>query len=139
MPDDSSIHRIRLAGPWEVVADAGNKRVKMPAGWQEVLGSYCGSAIFKRSFNSPTGLQNQRLYIVLPATHCRGSVWLNNVLLGEFNDEKTDSQNESQAETKFEITSLIQQHNQLKIELICQPQLHPECGLCSPVILEIVP
>ncbi len=138
MPDDSSIHQIRLVGPWEVVTDTENKRVKMPADWQEILGNYCGSAIFKRSFNSPTGLQNQRLYIVLPVTHCHGSVWLNNVLLGDFDDEKIDSQNESQAENKFEITRLIQKHNQLKIELTCQPQLHSECGLCLPVMLEIV-
>jgi len=138
MPDDSSIHRIRLAGPWEVVTGAVTKRVKMPAGWQEILGTYSGSVIFKRSFNSPTGLKNQQLFIVLPITHCRGFVWLNNVLVGDFNDEKTGSQNESLFENKFEITRLIQQHNQLKIELTCQPQLHSECGLCSPVILEIV-
>ncbi len=130
MPEDSSVHQIRLAGPWSMITDTGARKIKMPASWRDLLGDYSGTVIFKRSFNSPTGLQNQRLFIVLPETHCRGVIRLNNVVVGAFN--------ETQIKNRFEITRLIQPHNHLEIELSCLPESRNETGLHSPVILEIV-
>ncbi len=138
MPDETRVHRIRLAGPWDVITAAESKRIKMPSGWRNILGTYCGSAIFKRSFNSPVGLKNQRLFIVIPFTHGCGSVRLNSQFIGEFDETGSGTPGDSTIEKKYEITHHIGSYNQLEIELTCQPDLYPECGLDSAVLLEIV-
>lgn len=138
MIENSSTHRIRLAGPWQVVTDGESKQIKLPACWQEILGEYSGPAIFKRSFNAPTGVKNQRLFIVLPATGGLGAVWLNQVLIGNFDDGQAESQNAASSEWRFEISEQLQRFNQLEIELTCHPQTGIPCGFCEPVTLEIV-
>ncbi len=138
MVENGSVHRIRLAGPWQVVIGDESRQIELPACWQEILGDYGGPAIFRRSFNSPTGLKNQRLFIVLPATGGFGTVWLNHVLVGNFNDTDVESLSGVSPERRFEITQPLQRFNQLKIELTCHPQSDLPYGLCEPVILEIV-
>ena len=109
----------------------------MPASWQEIFGTQCGTAIFRRSFNSPTGLQNQKVFLVIPVINCTGQLCLNDQFLGKLEDEIPSTKEETGFEKRFEITQLIQPRNRINIELTCASQAQPDCGLCTAIILEI--
>lgn len=74
MPTNSdhrnSAHRIRLAGPWELVTTgttASRTRVNMPCSWADLPIPEDAEAIFRRSFHAPTGLSDQhRVFLELP-------------------------------------------------------------------------
>lgn len=141
-------HRIRLAGPWIVKSELDFRgqsiktkngcKVNLPASWQNIFGLQNGTAVFKRSFNSPTGLHGQKIFLVLPLTNGSGQLHLNDQFLGEFNEETAEGKADADYEKKYEVSQFLQLHNQLKIELTCQPNTAHKCGLCNAIVLEIV-
>ncbi len=134
-------HSIRLIGPWLVQPQDGlqfadqcenssaSRRVKMPVSWQELFGKASGQATFTRSFNSPTGIDQQALTIILEELHASGTVSLNGGQRIEFGIDDHYLQ--------IGVTSQLKLNNQLVVEMFCEPSEHALCGLHSPVILLI--
>ncbi len=121
------MHTIRLRGPWNYVplcrtlwTAAGTSqeiegpvpaagRLKMPASWQETLGEdFFGRVCYQRAFHCPTGLTDQdQVFIMIDQVDALGSVTLNGQHLGDI-PAGADP-------TRFEITILLQQRNQLEV------------------------
>ena len=121
------MHTIRLRGPWNYIplcrtvwTAAGTSqeidgsvpaagRLKIPANWQETLGEdFFGRVRYQRSFHCPTGLTEQdQVFIVIDQVDALGSVTLNGQHLGDI-PAGSDP-------TRFEITILLQQRNQLEV------------------------
>ncbi len=121
------MHTIRLRGPWNysplcrtvwTAAGASQEidgpvpaagRLKIPANWQETLGEdFFGRVRYQRSFHCPTGLTEQdQVFIVIDQVDALGSVTLNDQHLGDIPPGADP--------TRFEITILLQQRNQLEI------------------------
>jgi beta-galactosidase/beta-glucuronidase len=122
-------HIIRLRGPWQyqVIArtmrmpdgssqdESGDLpppgRARMPADWGETLGAdFRGRVSYNRTFNRPTGLEEgQRVDLVVEQVDAFGAVTLNGQPLGEVRL--------ADAAARFIITSLLQPHNELAIEV----------------------
>ncbi len=123
MTEEIALHRIRLAGPWEVAIEeaslwqspapgkilaAGNLRqVQMPVCWHQLFSAAASKACFRRKFNQPSGLATQRLWITCEELTGSGTLFLNQQRLGEF-AAKTGPQ-------RYEVTSLLQLTNQLEL------------------------
>ena len=121
------MHTIRLRGPWNYVplcrtvwtaegksAEAAGPvppagRMTIPADWEETLGNeFYGRVRYERHFHCPTGLvQQDQVFVVIDQLDALGSVRLNGQQLGDIPPA-------AQA-TRFEITILLQQRNQLEI------------------------
>ena len=121
------MHTIRLRGPWNYVplcrtlwtaAGTSQKiegpvpaagRLKMPANWQETLGEdFFGRVCYQRAFHCPTGLTDQdQVFIMIDQVDALGFVTLNGQHLGDI-PAGADP-------TRFEITILLQQRNQLEV------------------------
>jgi hypothetical protein len=137
----SSIHSIKLKGPWTIVrrpgAAASTNRaepetVHLPADWQSLFGCVSGTAVFERRFNRPTGLsEGHQVRIVL-----RDVAGLRQVVL---NDVPLSVENGIDDARFVEITDGMQPHNRLTIELQFDPNRQSEVrgGLWQPVTLEI--
>ncbi len=128
LPTDSR-HIIRLRGPWQYqplartirMADGSSQnesgnlpppgRAKMPADWGESLGAdFRGRVLYTRTFNRPTGLdEGQRVDLVVEQVDAFGVVSLNGQPLGEVGLSDTAP--------RFDITALLQPHNELRIEV----------------------
>ena len=115
-------HRIHLRGPWEYewrpLADAGDMprtgRVKMPASWQDLFGDGGGSAVFRRRFNKPTNLElHERVSLVFDGIGGTGRVELNGREVGTL--VTVDHA------TRFEVTPLLQESNELCVVLTWDP------------------
>jgi hypothetical protein len=130
-----SVHRIRLVGPWEwtdwPVADSADwKKIRLPDDWSSFQES-TASAIFRRRFHCPTGIEpGDRVYVVIDTEVLRGTIRLNGAGL-----EK--SARPSRIDLSFEITDRLIDHNTLEIALT-ELSAIPQCGLGRPVVLEIV-
>ena len=134
-------HSIRLIGPWFVQPQDGLqfidqreeiaavRRIKMPASWENLFGNAKGKATFMRTFNSPTGIDQQTLKIMLEELNGSGTVSLNGEQLIEYGNDDNHIQ--------VNITSQLKLNNQLVIELVCDPSGKSICGLHRPVILMI--
>jgi hypothetical protein len=123
------MHTIRLRGPWQVEAieryvrradgryersaeelpAAG--RMTMPADWGELLGAdFLGRVRYRRIFQKPTGLdEGQRVWLVVEPARSRVIVTLGGELLGEVYW--------GPAAGRFDVTRLLEDHNQLDIEV----------------------
>ena len=121
------MHTIRLRGPWNYIplcrtrwtADGTSQeidgpvpepgRLQIPADWQETLGAdFYGRVCYQRAFQCPTGLTDQdQVFIMIDQVDALGSVTLNDQHLGEI-PAGADP-------TRFEITILLQQRNQLEV------------------------
>ena len=116
-------HRIRLVGPWdfqwqESTGFAGppvtHGTMKMPCRWQDVFGSFDGTATFTRKFHCPTNLEpHERVFIVLSGVPGHGSASLNGAPLGLF-----DAPN---GETEFDATQRLAKFNLLEMTVRFSP------------------
>lgn len=133
----SSVHRIRLQGPWEVILngeDAGDSSpvpIQVPICWRDLFGDQDGTARFVRPFNAPTNLDpGDRLFVVVPEESGEiRSLLLNGVEQGA----------DPAFPLRFEVTNSLRDFNRLEIVLHADPATLPEGrgGLWQPVILEI--
>lgn len=139
-------HRIYLRGPWPytplaIVQHCGGDAsplpapgiARMPASWQSLFGDYRGNVLFQRKFNRPSNLEdNERVLIVFEAVRGDGTVILNGHLLGSIGT--------SNAPQQFDVTSLLQGHEVLVVDLTFSERLQDPMpgGLFAPVVLEIV-
>ena len=127
-------HRIELRGPWEVISPAGEdadaSRVPLPQSWKSLFGQTAGRAIFLRSFHRPTNLEaRERVYLLFGGCGGRGSVFLNDVPLGELS---------SDAGREFDVTDHLRQRNRLRVEIEFDPALSTSPGgISEAVALEI--
>ncbi len=153
-------HTIRLRGPWQLeavehytpTADGSfsrstdglplSARARMPADWSGVFGSeFLGRVRYRRNFQKPTGLDcGERVWLVIEPPRSRGVIELNRKRMGEVCDGDPPG--------RFDITELLQDHNQLEI-VVEHPQLdasgntnddsgtHLPGGLVGEVRLEI--
>src|SRR5687767_3486483 len=124
-------HRIRLRGPWECEpigpAAPPPRRVTIPCGWDAAgLAEFRGRARFTRKFGYPGKADRDVEHFWLTCADANGccEIHLNHQLLSA----------ESCASFAFDVTSIIQDRNQLEV-LIDGGGARP--GLWSEVALEI--
>lgn len=139
MKTPRSPHPIRLRGPWTVYGpgpaapDSAPVTAHLPADWRTLFGDRAGRARFVRRFNRPTNLDvDERVYIVL--ANVGGAVTL------RVNGEPVESAPAAdRSACIFDITSRLQPHNELEIEIEFHPLQHPDApgGVWQPVTIEI--
>ena len=134
-------HTIRLTGPWQVVrveplqfAEGGVKeteslRVKMPKSWQDLFGPVSGEAVFLRTFNKPTGIDRERIFLSIEDLKCSGHLMFNDNIIHRFPQEEDH--------LYIDITDQLQLTNKLSLYLHCNPLDNDICGLHRPVTLKI--
>ena len=121
------MHTIRLRGPWQLEPivrferqpdgtfrpHSSNlpvaARMTMPADWSKGFGAdFLGRVRYHRVFQMPTGLdEGQRVWLVVGPPRSRGDVTLNDSPLGEVRYGEVAG--------RFEIQSLLEDHNRLVI------------------------
>ena len=135
-------HRIQLKGPWDYEWKSANidgsepvsrsGTVTMPRDWQSIFGDRSGTAEFRRKFHRPSNLESHET-VILNFTEIRGlvAVWLNRDQLREFN--------RNGPAVEFDVTSLLKEYNELRVEIGFNPQSEPDVsgGLCGLVGLDI--
>jgi hypothetical protein len=129
------LHRIRLQGPWQAVppgddSDSTPADVSIPASWQDLFGQAIGTAILRRGFNRPTGLEpGNRVFIRLPAQ----SATITRCSLNGIDLEASSSNSLS-----YDAIAALQPFNLLEILLQRDPGAPADSsGLVTPVLLEI--
>ncbi len=140
-PHSSSIHRIRLKGPWEWAVPTPSpaqawtwNRIRLPDEWDR-LPAIAGPVWFRRRFHAPTGITpNDRLHVAIATTKPLDSVYLN----GEPLPRQPSAIVAAEPVIRFEMTQALAARNLLEIffgEGISPPQL--DGGLGQPVVMEI--
>jgi hypothetical protein len=127
MSQQETTHRIRLNGPWEVhpeAAGAPTGRLMVPGtlgdgGWTD----YVGRVRFRRRFGKPTGLTNERVWLVFERIAGAATVALNGQALGEI-----------QSQGAFEVTTQLGGRNEVEVVLVAKDD---QCGIVGDVVLEI--
>ncbi len=104
----------------------------MPMSWRELFGVNAGRVEFRRKFNMPTNLEShEHVWIVFDGIGGDSAVSVNRKSLGHVAADKSKAE--------FEITSLLNVHNELCVDLSFDPARAPpqSGGLWGPVALEI--
>lgn len=132
-------HQIRLRGPWTAYGpgaaapESAPATAHLPADWRTLFGERAGRARFVRRFNRPTNLDaDERVWIVL--SDVGGPVTL------RVNGEPVEPVPAvDPSKSNFDITSRLQPHNELEIEIEFDPSADPAApgGLWRPVTIEI--
>ncbi len=140
-PAPSSVHRIRLQGPWEwavptpVSTQAWTwNRVRLPDEWDQ-LPVMAGPVWFRRRFNAPTGITpRDRIRVALTTTQPPSQVILNGQPLSARPPEVSDEP----AVIRYEITPALADRNLLEIVFAsCTTPPDIDGGMGRPVVLEI--
>lgn len=136
-----SPHRIRLAGPWSLIANRGTPDevvmpLKFPATWPAMPGRTSGRAHLSRAFKKPTGLSEHHR-VVLCIDHDRSvhECSLNNVPLSM--NEPHHQQNDFCALGKWDVLEHLQQQNLLLLTVAVPKMVTPMSILAIEVWLEI--
>lgn len=130
---EPNIHRIRLKGPWEVRGPHSVEftREHLPQDWRALFGEVSGTAIFRRNFHAPTGLEaRDQVRIVIP----HGTGEISQLTVNSLPATCLDDQQRC-----FDVTPLLQGFNQLQFSLTFHPEKSPEIpgGLWETVFIEI--
>ena len=137
----TSIHRIRLRGPWEwavptpIPSQAWTwNRIRLPDEWDR-LPELAGPVWFRRRFNAPTGITpTDRIRVALTTVQPPSAVNLN----GQTIAASIDAESKLGSVIRYELTSYLSGKNLL--EIVFQKGItpsSPESGLGQPLILEI--
>lgn len=136
-----SIHQIRLRGPWTWQCrecTAGDipptGRLQMPVAWQLAFDGALGTVAFGRRFHLPTNLADDDCVHL----HLTGSRGVQGLQLNEQPLEFAAGTADATA-IRVEITTLLQSHNDLLIEVAHTEELPADTpgGLFDVVLLEI--
>jgi hypothetical protein len=130
-------HRIRLRGPWEcepLAAASANQplppplRMMLPCRWGDGgLGDFAGRVRFRRRFGRPRQLDvDEHVWLTLGGVEGMVALWLNG--------EPLSARLERPGLLEFEVTSLLQERNELTIEV---EAVGGEGGLWGEVALEV--
>jgi beta-galactosidase/beta-glucuronidase len=136
----STLHVIRLRGPWEytveAISSASNEtaelppagRLTMPTDWSESLGdAFRGRVAYRRRFGKPTNLaSDERVWLVCDGAAARAALELNRQSLGDVSGPKMP--------TEFDVTDLLGDRNEL---VAVVESLKEVGGLTGEVRLEI--
>ena len=152
----SQPHVIRLRGPWQyeplerwvLDADGGRGaieplpppgRIVMPCDWSQTLGrDFRGRVRFVRAFGKPTRLDPaEQVWLVVAGVDLTGQAELNGLPLGSLTGWH--------ATARFDVTSLLAERNELKIEVELPPLSYADeqrlrcdrAGLAGGVIGEV--
>ena len=138
----SSIHRIRLQGPWEWAVPTPTPeqawtwtRLRLPEEWDR-LPAITGPVWFRRRFNAPTGITPlDRIRVAITTAAPLSSVHLN----GEPLPRLAHSEHEpTPPVARFELTQAMRARNLLEVffgEGVNAPEL--DGGMGHPVVMEI--
>lgn len=134
MPNES-VHRIRLKGPWQICPPNGGdesfQQHAMPADWRSLFGDVAGMAVYRRKFHTPSGLEvGDRVLIHIPnGVGQLEQFQVNGISIGPC----------SKTPLKFDVTSQLQDFNQLQFKLTFDPLESPDVpgGLWETVFVEI--
>ena len=134
-------HIIRLRGRWEfrvalrlgpddtreLALPAG--RVEMPCDWSASLGAdFCGRVVYRRPFNWTAALEpGQSVTLALDGVRQSAQVRLNGKSLGSIGPDPA----------WLDVTSLLQPHNELLVDVECVDTESGPGGLTGEVRLEI--
>jgi len=138
----SSIHRIRLQGPWEWAVPTPTpeqawtwNRLRLPEEWDR-LPAITGPVWFRRRFNAPTGLTPlDRIRVAITTAMPLSSVHLNGEILPRVPDAGHVA---TPPVACYEMTQELANRNLLEIyfgEGIDSPKL--DGGMGRPVVIEI--
>jgi hypothetical protein len=130
-----AMHRIRLKGPWEVIAPGGDafERIDVPVAWRDLFGDRSGTARFRRRFHAPTNLdEGERVVIRIP---------LETGEVRRFTCNETPVPELPGDPLAFDVTGPLQSFNELQFEITFDPHETPNKpgGLWEAVCLEIRP
>lgn len=119
---NDSLHRIRLAGPWELIwgENGSNRaRIQLPSDASAIPDGAIGDVVYRRAFHAPTGLS------------ANTSVWL------EFPIKPVDVRLDEQpclidaTSQRCDLTGRLSEFHMLAVSVRCPP------GLTEPVWLVI--
>ncbi len=141
-PHSSSIHRIRLQGPWEWAVPTPSpeqawtwNRLRLPEEWDR-LPAITGPVWFRRRFNAPTGITPiDRIRVAITTVAPLSSVHLNGEPLPRLPGAGHET---SPPVIRFEMTQALTTRNLLEVffgEWISAPEL--DGGMGHPVVMEI--
>src|SRR5688500_15146928 len=141
------MHTIRLRGPWQLEAIKRYVReadgsylaaiddlpaaasAKMPADWRDSLGpDFLGVVRYRRAFNRPTNLSQERVWLVVEPPRSCGLVRLNGEPLGEARFGSSPG--------RFDIRRLLKDYNAVEIQ-VEHPELDDEGRAADGI--ELVP
>lgn len=131
----STSHRIRLRGPWEVVALESATgtlppptRMAVPCSWRQGgWPGFAGRAVHRRAFGRPTNLgAGERVWLMIGGVGGRGEVRLNGEVMSAI---------VAGGPIEFDVTSALAERNLLEIELAADG----DGGVTGEVALEIRP
>lgn len=134
----TSLHRIRLKGPWEFewlggppIAAPATGRVTMPADWETLFGATAGRAVFRRRFHCPTNLEpDDRVWLVFDGVGGEGTVAINGEFVGRLQT--------SEQPQRLDVADRLQPFNEATVELAFDPAADANPGgLYAPVAIEI--
>lgn len=133
--NSDGVHRIRLKGPWHVLPPQSAAddfvRHSMPQDWRQLFGEQAGTAVFRRNFHTPSGLEShERIMIHIPNGVGEVSQFeVNNIAV------LPDSTNP----LKYDVTEHLAEFNLLQFSLSFDPvsQAGVPGGLWETVFLEI--
>ena len=140
-PSPSSVHRIRLQGPWEwavphpVSTQAWTwNRIRLPDEWDH-MPVMTGAVWFRRRFNTPTGITpTDRIRVAITTTQRPSDVIFNGQPLSSLPLGASDEP----PVIRYEITAAITERNLLEIVFasgVTPPDIDGEMG--RPVVIEI--
>ncbi len=140
-PAPSSVHRIRLQGPWEWAVPTPLStqawtwsRVRLPDDWDR-LPVIAGPVWFRRRFNTPTGITpTDRIRVAITTTQRPIEVIVNGQALSALPQLSSDQT----PVIGYEITRVLTERNLL--EIVFAQGIRPpnsDGGMGRPVVLEI--
>lgn len=112
----SSIHRIRLRGPWEYSRGEDSGRVRFPTTWREAFGDARSPAQLRRSFGFPEGAESPETIWLSLELVSSTRVILNGDMIDEIDS----------GSSRVDVTSRLRARNELVV--IIKPPAEEERG-----------
>jgi hypothetical protein len=127
MSERSSVHGIRLNGPWEVDLEAAGDspgRVTLPGSLHDIgLAGYSGRVRFRRRFGRPTGITTESVHLAFRGVRGPAAIVLNGQTLGMVHSPRD-----------FDVTGQLLERNELEVVVVAGDD---QCGIVGDVVLEI--
>lgn len=130
----SAVHRIRLRGPWEVVALESTTgplppptRMAVPCSWQQGgWPGFAGRAVHRRAFGKPTNLgPGEQVWLVIGGVSGRGEARLNQRVVAAIDQGRP---------FEFDVTEALAERNILEVEIAAGGD---DGGVTGEVAIEI--
>ena len=136
--EESSVHRIRLKGPWDAAfVDSATgvtgewRRFQVPVAWRDLWGERAGTVRLRRRFHRPSGLEpGDRVMIRIPD----GAG-----VAGEFSINSHTVSADSEEHGLYDVSPYLIAFNEIQFTFTSDPERDPELpgGLWAAAVIEI--